>query len=326
MTAPISIILITYNSERYLPRCAEGVHGQTEGPIQIVIVDNASTDRSALLARQLFPAAIHLVNKNNTGFAAAANQGIAASSAEFILLLNPDVYLKSDYLWNIVEALETAGPTFGSATGKLLRGIGDGIAPTDVIDSRGIRMTRSGRHLDIDAGRPDRETDHRPREVFGVSGAAALYRRRYALDAAIGEEVFDEDFFAYREDADLAWRGRLFGWRALYVPDAVAYHVRRVTPQTRRSLPAVINMHSVKNRFLLRLKNQSLWLALRHFPFQFARDIVVILATLTVERSSLPAFTWLWQHRTQIMRKRSIIERRRRVSDRDLVAWFDRRS
>ena len=93
--------------------------------------------------------------------------------------------------------------------------------------------------------------------VFGASAAAALYRRAMIDDVAVDGDFFDPDFFAYREDADVAWRAQLLGWRCIYTPAAVAYHVRTVTPANRRSLPPVINMHSVKNRFLMRIKNAT---------------------------------------------------------------------
>lgn len=161
-----------------------------------------------------------------------------------------------------------------------------------------------------------------PFEVFGVSGAAAMFRMSFLTDVAIDGEALDEDFFAYREDADLAWRGQLLGWRALCDPRAVAYHVRRVTPEARRELPADVNMHSVKNRFLLRLKNQGMFLALRNLPFELARDLVVLVAALTIERTSLPAFGWLWRNRSRVLAKRRQIQRRRVVSDRQLAQWF----
>jgi len=222
-----------------------------------------------------------------------------------------------------------AAPDAGSGTGLLMRARGPRIEPTGEIDSAGIRMTRTGRHLDItewSAGVSPAEQAasrrHRRNEVFGVSGAAALYRMTFLRDVAIDGEVFDEDFFAYREDADLAWRGRLFGWTALCEPSAVAYHVRRVTPEARKALPADINMHSVKNRFLLRLKNEGAYLALRNAPFELARDLVVLLAALTVERTSLSAFPWLWRNRARVLAKRRVIQQRRKVSDRELAGWF----
>jgi GT2 family glycosyltransferase len=257
--------------------------------------------------------ATHIINDTNRGFSAAVNQAVRVANGEFVLLLNPDAYLEPDY----VSSLVAASDGFGMATGKLLR------AETKLVDSKGIRMTRSGRHLDIDQGKPDtRHPTADTREVFGVSGAAAMYRMSFIRDVTIGGEFLDEDFFAFREDADVAWRGRLFGWRAIYVPEAVAHHVRTVTPEKRRALSAAINMHGVKNRFLLRLKNEGLYLAIRNAPFEWTRDLIVIVATLTIERSSLPALTWLWKNRRRIMEKRRAIQSRRRVSDRDLAGWF----
>lgn len=149
-----------------------------------------------------------------------------------------------------------------------------------------------------------------------------MFRMAFLRDVAINGEVLDEDFFAYREDADLAWRGQLYGWRSMCEPNAVAYHVRRVTPEARRELPADVNMHSVKNRFLLRLKNEGLYLALRNLPFELARDLIVLVAALTIERTSLPAFAWLWRNRARVLAKRREVQRRRKVGDHALARWF----
>jgi GT2 family glycosyltransferase len=353
----VSIVLVTWNSALYLPRCLAGIAALDWPDVELIVVDNASTDASL----DLIPVtAVRIANDENRGFAAAVNQGIAASTGDYVLLLNPDAWIAPDFVTRLVQALEEAGDPFGAAGGTLWRGEGPEIRKTDEIDSLGIRMTRSGRHLDItgpprhrerregsqltargreiprsardDGGegeqRPatsDQRTtnnEQRTTEVFGLTGAAVLYRRTFIRDVSVGGEFLDEDFFAYREDADVAWRGQLFGWRALYVPAAEGVHVRRVTPERRRSLPAEINRHSVKNRFLLRLKNEGLYLALRNAPFELARDLVVLGAALTVERSSLPAFGWLWKNRGRIMAKRREIQRRRRVSDRALAKWF----
>ncbi|HEV8432546.1 MAG TPA: glycosyltransferase family 2 protein [Thermoanaerobaculia bacterium] len=329
--ARVSLILVTWNSARFLPRCLDGIAQQTFRDIELIAVDNASVDDSAAIVRSRFPAATILQNAANEGFSRAVNQGIARASGEFVQLVNPDAFLEPEYVAKLVEAMESPrssvlsprmsngtdlrtedrGPRtdIGSATGKLLRADGSGV------DSKGIRMTRTGRHFDIEEGEE--------REVFGVSGAAAMHRMSFIRDVTLSDGQFlDEDFFTYREDADVAWRGRLFGWRAAYVPEAVGWHVRTVTPERRRELPAFINMHSVKNRFMMRMKNEGLYLALRNAPFELARDLVIIAAVLTIERSSLPAFPWLWRNRKRIFAKRREIQRRRRVSDRALARWF----
>ena len=315
--ALVSAIVVTWNSAKFLRRCLAAIQEQSYPDIELIQVDNASSDDSVPL---LAGAARQIVNAENRGFAAAVNQGIAVANGEYVLLVNPDAFLDRDYVANVVRALEQAGEAFGMATGKLVRA-----DDANVIDTMGIRMTRTGRHLDIQDDRfANRESRIAIRgdEVFGVSGAAAMYRRSFIDDVSIFGEFLDEDFHTYREDADVAWRGRLLGWRALYVPDAAGAHVRTVTPEKRRALPAFINMHSVKNRFLLRLKNEGLYLALRNAPFELARDLVAIAAVLTVERSSLPAFAWLWKNRRRILARRREIQRRRRVSDRALASWF----
>ncbi len=318
----VSVVLVTWNSARYLGPCLEALSSQSYPSIELIVVDNDSQDE---WLPRVEPHATHVIrNASNLGFSAAVNQAIAIATGEFVLLLNPDARLERDYIASVVAALDSAGERFGMAAGRLLRATGDDISPADGIDSLGIRMTRSGRHLDIDDERWLRplDTEHGIFEVFGVSGAAAMFRRSFLDDVAIGGEIFDEDFFAYREDADLAWRGRLFGWRALCATDAVAYHVRRVTPEVRGQLSAAINMHSVKNRFLLRMKNEGPYLALRNAPFELARDLVVIAACFTVERTSLPALSWLWRNRAKVAAKRKAIQQRRVVSDRDLAEWF----
>jgi len=311
----VSVIIVTWNSAPFLRRCLAALAAQTYPEVELIHIDNASSDDSAAVVREFASAVKQIINDTNRGFSAAVNQGVRVARGEFVFLLNPDAFLEPDYLAKLAAALTD---NFGMATGTLLQ------AETALIDSKGIRMTRSGRHFDIDQGlRSDtRHPTPDTREVFGVSGAAAMYSMQFVRDVTIGGEFLDEDFFTFREDADVAWRGQLFGWKAVHVPDAIAHHVRTVTPEKRRSLPAVINMHGVKNRFLLRLKNEGLYLALRNAPFELTRDLIAIVATLTIERGSLPALSWLWKNRRRIMEKRRAIQSRRRVSDRQLAGWF----
>jgi GT2 family glycosyltransferase len=316
----VTIVLVTWNSAPYLPRCLEGILQQTQRDSELIVVDNASIDDSIVIVA---PHATRIIrNDTNRGFSAAVNQAIAVATGELLLLLNPDCHLMPEYVERVSRIFDDA--SVGSATGMLIRARGHEIEPTNEIDSMGIRMTRTGRHLDLNQG----STANRqppianPFEVFGVSGAAAMFRMSFLHDVAIDGEVLDEDFFAYREDADLAWRGQLYGWRAMCEPNAVAYHVRRVTPEARRELPAGVNMHSVKNRFLLRLKNEGLYLALRNLPFELARDLIVLVAALTIERTSLPAFAWLWRNRRRVLAKRREVQRRRKVGDHALARWF----
>ncbi len=143
-------------------------------------------------------------------------------------------------------------------------------------------------------------------------------------DTAVGGEIFDEDFWSFREDADLSWRSQLMGWDTLYCPAARALHRRSVTPRRRRQLDPAINRHSVKNRFLLRIKNQTAGHALRFFFPTLFRDLLVLGALFTVEWSSLPALSWLWRNRHRMMKKRKEIMARRTRPEAEVNDWFRR--
>jgi GT2 family glycosyltransferase len=158
--------------------------------------------------------------------------------------------------------------------------------------------------------------------VFGACAAAALYRRRMIEDVSIGGSFFDPDFFAYREDADVAWRAQLLGWRCIYAPSAVGWHVRTMIPGQRRTVAPVINMHSVKNRFLMRIKNSTAGVYSRYWLPMTMRDLVVIAGCLAMEPRSLPAFWRLAQCWRSAWTQRREIMRRRRVDDATLVRWF----
>ena len=184
----------------------------------------------------------------------------------------------------IVAAAE-AYPEAGAICGKLLRW--DAATEphrTNIIDSTGIYFTRNMRHLDRGAEEIDRGQYDRVQYVFGASGAAALFRRDFIEDVSVEGEFFDEEFFAFREDGDLAWRAQVMGWKCLYTPTAVAWHVRRVTPERRKDLPLLINWHSAKNRFLMRGKNASGWLCRRLFLPVLWRDLMTFGYALLRDR------------------------------------------
>jgi GT2 family glycosyltransferase len=143
-------------------------------------------------------------------------------------------------------------------------------------------------------------------------------------DIAIEGEYFDEDFFAYREDADLAWRAQLLGWKAVYTPFAVATHRRLVLPERRRSLSPTINMHSVKNRFLLRLKNQTLTEFLALFFPSVLRDLTVVGYVFLFEWSSLPGLWFVLRNLGKIGSRRRRIMSMRKVRGRDMLLWFSK--
>ncbi len=324
MNPLVSVTIVTFNSARFIQRCLQYVFEQDYQPIEIIVIDNASDDQTPAILRSVDQSRIRIVlNRENRGFAGGQNQAIGLSKGAWILTLNPDVRLTATFLSTAIRAVSSDGSA-GSISGKLIAMQPDfEIAERRILDSTGIYFTPTLRHFDrgsreLDDGRYDR-----PEYVFGVTGAAGLYRRKMIEDVSIGGEFFDNDFFAYREDADVAWRAQLLGWKCMYVPDAVAYHVRSVLPDDRRSVTATVNMHSVKNRFLMRIKNVTLRLYFRHFVSITTRDALVIAGCLLREWSSLPAFVTVLKLFRRTFSKRRAIMQRRRATETYMLHWFE---
>lgn len=317
--ALVSVGIVCWNAERDIADAIRAVRAQTHAAIELRVADNASTDGTRALLASLTAPHEQLLFDRNTGFSAAHNALIARSTGDYYLALNPDVVLEPAFVERVTAALE-ADPRAGAAAGKLLR-----LEPADLLDSTGIVMTRSQRHLDRGAGERDSGQYDTPEDVFGVTGAAATYRRAMLDDTRVGAEYFDEDFFAYREDADLAWRAQVLGWRCLYVPTARARHRRVVTPERRSALPADINAWSVRNRFLLRVKNQTIGHALRFALPALVRDAQVVGYVLLRERTSLAGLADVVRLLPRMLVKRRSIMARRRASDEQVARWFTAR-
>jgi len=318
----VCVAIVTYNSGRYIGRCLEAVLRQKDVPIDVRVVDNASTDGTREILED-FEGRIHTVLSDvNLGFAEAQNRAIRSSTSEWVLTLNPDVLLLPGFIRKLLDAGQS-DPGAGAVCGKLLS-IGPGFEPLGQrrLDSTGMYFTPAMRHFDRGWHEPDDHCFDRAEYVFGASAAAALYRREMIADVSVDGEFFDPDFFVYREDADVAWRALLLGWRSIYTPDASAYHVRTVTPANRRSAPAAINMHSVKNRFLMRIKNATPGLYRRFWLPMTARDLVVLFGSIFWEPASLAAFWHIARCLPRTLRRRRQIMCRRRISDEALAQWF----
>jgi GT2 family glycosyltransferase len=318
----VSVTIVTYNSGRFIKRCLESVLEQKYLNMEVIVIDNASTDGTVDLLEQFAERCRIYYNDENIGFAAAQNQAIALAEGEWVLTLNPDVLLLPNFINALVEAGQV-DPKAGTICGKLLT-----IRPTfdlpekQLVDSTGIYFTPALRHLDRGSQEVDNGHYVNFEYVFGATAAAALYRRSMIEDVSILGEFFDPDFFVYREDADVAWRAQLMGWRCLYTPMARGYHVRAVLPGNRRALPAAINMHSVKNRFLMRIKNMTASLYWRNWFSITARDVVVVGACLLHEHSSLKAFWYLARNWRRVVEKRHEIMKRRKAKDEYMASWF----
>lgn len=326
-TVAVSIVL--HNSARDIEGCLSALKNQTRPPDAVVVVDNASSDDGLARARRVLSEARLLALRTNIGFAAGHNLAIRKVPADVHIVLNPDCRLAPLFVERVTRVLE-GDPGAGSVTGRLLRfRQPDDPGPAaelrdDRLDSTGMIGLRNRRVLDRGTDEPAHGRYLDPGYVFGASGAAAVFRRTMLEDVAVDGQFFDEAFFAYREDVDLAWRSQLLGWRCRYEPTALARHRRRADPGRRRQLPARIKRMSVANRWRLIAKNEVSLGWQRDWAHILARDVVILGYSWLREWTTLGAVLDVLGDRDRLRTWRQAIMRRRRVDDEEIVAWFGR--
>jgi len=309
---PVAIVVVSWNSVGFLPACLDSLRQLVRPPAEVVVVDSGSNDGSADLVRSRYPEFELIDCGENVGFCKGNNLGIRATTSLHVLVLNPDTILEPDFLERMLPAFDD--PAVGLVAGKLLR------FDRSTLDTAGQMLSRSRRPRDRGYGQPDQGQFDRDEEVFGVCGAAALYRREM-LDSIAdpGATYFDEVFFAFGEDLDLAWRARRVGWRAAYRYRAVALHarggsssgakwVRRLSAMLGRG--PEIRFHVLKNRYLTILRNDTVAGYLTNLPFVLARDLTVLGMILV---TSPRVLVRLWRERSVF---RGAIERRRLDAER----------
>jgi GT2 family glycosyltransferase len=295
-------------------------------PWELVVVDSGSSDRS----REEIADGISKLGRGrlvglqeNVGFAEGMNRALAETKAPYVLSLNADNRPLPVFLEALVRRVRDEPGRVGAATGRLYR---PSTTESSVLDAAGMKLRPTWRHFDRGSGATDRGQYDQPAAVFGGTGAGTLFSRAALEDVAVDGEVFLTEFHSYREDAELCFRLRERGWEIVYEPAAIAIHVRHNVPARRRQMTALINYHSLKNRFLLRAYHETLAsFVLTAIP-TLLRDLGILLYELTRERSSLSAFGWLWHHRKRIIERRRKIQSRRLVSRLRLAGWFLRSS
>ncbi|MBK7950066.1 MAG: glycosyltransferase family 2 protein [Deltaproteobacteria bacterium] len=303
--------IVHYGSDPGLAQCLASLRAQTVRPARIVVIDHDAADpsdprRTALQAG--FPE-VDWIHAPNGGYAAGANRVVEQvlghdPQLEFVLILNPDVELEAEFAARILAELDSR-PEVALASGKLLRPGGR------LIDSAGIERRRSRRFFDRGSEEPDDGRYDRVETVFAVSGAALWLRRSALSSLALDGELFDEDFFSYHEDTDLAWRARQLGWRCLYVPTARAIHVRGWRQGARQRVAAPIRRHSFKNRYLELIKNESPLALLLALPFVLPVELARLGFAVFGDRVLLGAYREAFRLAGRARQKRAILRRKR---------------
>lgn len=312
----VTVIVLNWNGAELLGDCLRSVKNQDFRDFEAIVVDNGSTDGSADLVEREFPELGLVRLPENTGFCHGNNVGMRAATGDLVVLLNNDAELAPSFLTRLVDAADLEPDVGMFATRILMHD------RRNVFDSTGLLVypdgiCRSRGWLEKDVGQYDVAD-----EVLGPNGCAAAYRRAMLDDVGL----FDERYFAYLEDLDLAFRGQLRGWRCRYVPDAICYHKKSITS----------GYHSAFKAFLV--ERNRIWNAVKLFPlrllllspfYTFARYLAQGFATATGKGisssfvrdysrlelagilvrayvSALAALPAMWRERQRIQRNRRL--------------------
>jgi len=323
----VSVIVVNFNRVSLLRKCLRSLEAQTLAGVAWIVVDNGSSDGSAEMVEREFPQATVVRSELNLGFCGGNNLGISHARGEFVALLNNDAEAEPGWLKALLDEMHVA-PKVGMVASKILVA-----GREDVIDKVGHGIYWDGQNRGKGSGDRDLGQFDADREALWPDGCAALYRKTM-LDEIGG---FDEDFFAYADDAELGLRGRTAGWLAHYAPDAVVRHQRGAT------------MGKLNPDRIRLIERNRVWLAVLHFPwwllvlnpFFFLMRLLagvaagalgegeagqvkgirgkieIALALLKADLEAIAGLPKMW-------RKRQAWRRRRLWSDRDVFALLRR--
>ena len=307
----ISVVIANWNGGGHILDCLSSLYEQSRRPDEIVIVDNGSTDGSPFLVRQKFPDAKLLTRPLNEGFCVGYNRAIAASRHPFVLILNSDVFLDPSFLAKALVAAKE-DDRIGWVCGRVW-GMREGQP-----DFSGCYLRR---RIALASGEGTTTGD-----VFAGSGATIFCRRTMLDDLAIHGEVYDEAYFAYIEDLDLAWRAQLRGWRCVYRDEISCRHIGSASQGGRVRVldkSVLFLTHILKNRYLTLIKNATPGIAVRFFAPFVLGELAIWMALITrhpVRARAIPsAIAGAVRLIPQTLKKRRHVMLRQTTSDRHLL-------
>ncbi|MCE9643605.1 MAG: glycosyltransferase family 2 protein [Candidatus Andersenbacteria bacterium] len=298
MDKVLTIQIVGWNGEKHLRATAEALAHAPQDIIEVRYVDNGSEDASLDIIREILPNADILKFHENQGFAKAHNAGIAKCITPFILTLDQD----QEIIWSGIEKLLEAmqnNPKLGAIQGKLYRKNGE-----HIIDSAGIMRTLSFNGKERGSNEQDTGQYEEPADLLAVTGGCGLYRVEALKNVAQNNQIFDEQFFAYKEDVDLGWRLHNAGWEVKYIPVLVSYHARTLGKRgvfnwglSLKNIQERINSPrtkwSLRNYMWMIAKNASTKQIILHWPFIKARlFIFFVLSLFSKQLFSVWKETW----------------------------------
>lgn len=324
----ISVVVLSWNRKDLTVQCLESLRRQAYKNLEVIVVDNASTDGSVEVIRKNYPEVKLIVNKENLGFGGGNNIGIKNSRGKYVAMMNNDTDLEPECIAELKKAIDKS-ERYGAAASKIILE-----SDKSMIDAAGIVVYPDG--LSIGRGRTSPQDEfNREEEVFFASDCACLYRRKMLEDVRVNGEIYDEDFFAYADETDLGWRARLRQWKCIYTPLAVVHH--RHSASTADYDPFKVFLVE-RNRIFVAIKNFPLPFLLRAVGFTFNRYSYKIWAGLS-GRGATGIFVRSYSKRqliavlarvylstarylVKMLRKRSVIQKGRKISHREIAGIF----
>jgi len=320
----VTVNIVTWQAEEYLPKLLTALLEQTYKKFSVLIIDNDSQDRTVSIIKENFPQLNIIKNKTNIGFAKAHNQAINWTKSKYVLCLNQDVVLEKNFIKECVEFMEKNSDV-SVINGKILKWDTQKQTPINKIDTAGLMVLKNHKVVDRGQSLPAENKFIRSEEIFGASGACPFFRRTSLEEVKINYEYFDEQFFSYKEDVDLAFRLRLAGCRAFYLPTAIAYHDRTSAPRTNklRSNNLFINYHSYKNHFWVLTKNEFYINIVKYLPMIFIFELKKFFYLLFFCPKALKSLKEIFKNRTKMMSKRKFIFKNiKKISAKELRKWY----
>jgi GT2 family glycosyltransferase len=308
----VSIIVLNWNGEKYLPRCLDAIAKQTFTDYEVIIIDNASTDHSVDHVEQHWPGFQVVRLDENLGFAIANNLGAKIARGNWVALLNNDAYPRPEWLENMMKAIQNY-PMYSFFASCILQA-----DDPDLIENAGDIYHISGLAWPRRRNATYNETPLETDEVFSACAAAALYKREAFLQVG----GFNEKFFSHHEDVDLGFRLRLQGYRCLFVPEAVVLHVGSASFGF-QSDKVVYQVN--RNLVWSFVSNMPGWLFWKYLPAHIISNLIFLLYYTFRHRASA-----IWRAKFDALRglpaaieARKLIQKNRKVKDAEISQAMD---
>ncbi|MEX0877474.1 MAG: glycosyltransferase family 2 protein [Candidatus Spechtbacterales bacterium] len=347
----VSVHLIVYNGEKYIKQCLEAVKAQTYENIKFRVFNNASTDKTINIIKEVSPETEIINFEKNYVLGGGFNRSLYFSDSPYVVGLSVDILMAPDFIESAVRTMEDKKDA-GVLQAKILHWNYEENKKTDVIDTTGMQIFRSRRIINRGHGEEDKGQYDKQEEIFLYEGAVPFFRRNALEDVKIVKfgrsnapyadkgdsekypyEYLDEDFVWYADEVDLGWRLQLAGWKTFYDPAVIAWHDRQTTKklaagyrdfiEQRKLVPAFKRKLDLQNQRLTFIKNDFWVNILLDAPFFLKRELFLFIYVLFWERSSLSAYLGIIRLMPKMLRKRRIIMRNKKVDRKYIAKWFE---